>query len=140
MSRLAPLDKALVLILVPLWAVVFVLAVRTQTETSGIVFIGLLYLASQIMALPFEWYSTFVIEERFGFNRTTLRTFFIDRVKGLGLAILLGTPLLAGILALFEFVGMTIQSRKKSNAFSASIGERLQVIVYDSRSASSASI
>jgi STE24 endopeptidase len=46
-----------------------------------------------------------VIEERFGFNRTTPRTFFLDLVKGLGLALLLGGLLLAAILALFQYAG-----------------------------------
>ena len=47
-----------------------------------------------------------MIEERFGFNRTTPRTFFLDQVKGLVLALLLGGLLLAGILALFQYVGL----------------------------------
>ena len=68
-------------------------------------YIGILLLASEILMLPFSIYATFVIEERFGFNRTTPRTFFLDRVKGLALGLLLGAPLLAGILALFEFAG-----------------------------------
>jgi len=46
------------------------------------------------------------IEERFGFNRATPRTFFLDHVKGLGLALLLGGLLLAGILALFQYIGL----------------------------------
>ena len=66
---------------------------------------GVLFSAIGILTLPFEIYRTFVIEERFGFNRTTPRTFFLDHVKSLGLALVLGFPLLAGILALFEFAG-----------------------------------
>jgi STE24 endopeptidase len=72
---------------------------------SGLLYIGILLLAYSLIMLPFRLYGTFVIEERFGFNRTTRRTFFSDLVKGFGLALLLGGPLLAGILALFEYAG-----------------------------------
>jgi STE24 endopeptidase len=72
---------------------------------SGLLYIGILLLAYEILTLPFGIYGTFVIEERFGFNRTTRRTFFSDMVKGLILALLLGAPLLAGILALFQYAG-----------------------------------
>ncbi len=72
---------------------------------NGLLYIGILLMAYSLLTLPFSIYVTFVIEERFGFNRTTLRTFFLDRVKGLALATLLGIPLLAGILSLFEYSG-----------------------------------
>ena len=72
---------------------------------NGLLFISILFLAYSLLTLPFDVYGTFVIEERFGFNRTTGRTFFLDKVKGLGLSILIGGPLLAGILALFEYAG-----------------------------------
>lgn len=71
---------------------------------TGLAYIGLLLLARQIITLPFSLYSTFVIEEKFGFNKTTPKTFVLDLVKGLGLGILLGGPLLAGILAFFTFI------------------------------------
>jgi STE24 endopeptidase len=72
---------------------------------SGLIFIGILGLAKAIVSLPFSIYATFVIEERFGFNKTTWSTLVLDIVKGLLLAILLGTPLLAGVLAFFEYAG-----------------------------------
>ena len=72
---------------------------------SGLLYIGILICASGLLTLPFSIYGTFVIEERFGFNRTTPRTFFLDLVKGLGLALLLGGLLLAAILALFQYAG-----------------------------------
>jgi STE24 endopeptidase len=72
---------------------------------SGLLYIGILVFAYSLLTLPFSIYGTFVIEDRFGFNKTTLRTFFLDRVKGLGLALLLGGTLLAGILALFQYAG-----------------------------------
>ena len=61
--------------------------------------------ARSIISLPFSLYSTFVIEERFGFNKTTLGTWIADLLKGLLLGLILGTPILAGILAFFEYAG-----------------------------------
>ncbi|PIE69591.1 MAG: peptidase M48 [Deltaproteobacteria bacterium] len=69
---------------------------------TGILFIGLLLLLSSLLSLPFSLYSTFVIEERFGLNRTSLRTFCLDILRTLLLAVLLGAPLLAFILWFFE--------------------------------------
>ncbi|MDZ7762102.1 MAG: M48 family metallopeptidase [Desulfovermiculus sp.] len=65
---------------------------------TGLVFLGLLGLAVDILALPFQLYSTFVLEERFGFNRMSLSTFIQDKLKGLVLALLIGGPCLAGII------------------------------------------
>jgi STE24 endopeptidase len=72
---------------------------------SGLVYVSALFLARTVLTLPLGAYSTFVIEERFGFNRTSPGTFVADRIKGLGLAILLGGPLLTLVLALFEYGG-----------------------------------
>jgi STE24 endopeptidase len=58
-----------------------------------------------ILSLPFAIYHTFVIEERFGFNKTKIKTFVADIAKGLSLAVLLGGPLLAGILWFFSVAG-----------------------------------
>jgi STE24 endopeptidase len=72
---------------------------------TGLLFIGTLALLKSLVDLPFSIYHTFVIEEKFGFNKTTVRTFILDRLKGLGLALLLGIPLLTGILAFLEYCG-----------------------------------
>ncbi len=72
---------------------------------TGLLFIGLLALAKGVLSLPFSVYATFVIEERFGFNRTTPKTFVLDLIKGLALAILIGTPALALVLTFFERLG-----------------------------------
>jgi len=71
----------------------------------GLMYIALLVVFKALLSLPFSIYHTFVIEERFGFNQTTWTTYFLDLLKGLGLAILLGAPLLTGILAFFEYAG-----------------------------------
>jgi STE24 endopeptidase len=72
---------------------------------NGLFYIGILLTGYSLLMLPFSIYGTFVIEERFGFNRTTRRTFLMDRIKSLGLAAVIGAALLSGVLALFEYVG-----------------------------------
>jgi STE24 endopeptidase len=65
---------------------------------TGLLFIGALLLGRALLDVPVAWWSTFVVEERFGFNRTSGRTFVTDRVRGLVLTLLLGAPLLALVL------------------------------------------
>jgi STE24 endopeptidase len=72
---------------------------------TGLVYVGILTLLQMLLSSPFSIYSTFVIEERFGFNKTTPVTFVTDMLKGLALSVALGGPLLAGILAFFEYAG-----------------------------------
>ncbi len=72
---------------------------------SGLAYIGTLVLARGGLSLPFRIYSTFVIEERFGFNKTTPKTFVLDLVKGTMLGIVLGGALLAVVLWFFESFG-----------------------------------
>jgi len=72
---------------------------------SGLIYMAALMLLKGLLSLPFGIYQTFVIEERFGFNQTKWTTYILDILKGLFLAILLGTPLLAGLLSFFEYTG-----------------------------------
>lgn len=72
---------------------------------NGLLFVGILALASSLLSLPFNAYSTFAIEERFGFNRTSLRTFVADHIKGLILGGLLGAAIVSAILAFFQWAG-----------------------------------
>ena len=72
---------------------------------NGLLYVGILLFAYSLVTLPFNIYETFVIEERFGFNRTTPIIFIKDILKGLALALILGAPLLAIVLALFEYAG-----------------------------------
>ncbi len=73
--------------------------------SRGLVFLGLLGLLSSALSLPFAIHSTFVVEERFGFNRTTWRTFLLDRLKWAALAVVLGGPLAAAVIAVFAVAG-----------------------------------
>lgn len=72
---------------------------------TGLVFIFILLIAKSIISLPFSIYSTFVIEERFGFNKTTPKTFVVDLFKGFALGVIIGVPALAAILSFFMFAG-----------------------------------
>ena len=72
---------------------------------TGIAVLLAFMLISSLLELPFSIYTTFVIEERFGFNRTTVRTFIIDMIKGGALGLVLGVPLLWVILWLMEQSG-----------------------------------
>jgi len=64
-----------------------------------------LVLGLKLLGLPFQLWSTFVIEERYGFNRTDAKTFVTDQVKGLVLGGLLGGALMAAILWFFHATG-----------------------------------
>ena len=70
---------------------------------SGFVFVT--GVALSIVSLPFAWYGQFKLEDRFGFNTTTVKTWILDRLKGFLLAVLLGFPLLAVVLKLIEWTG-----------------------------------
>ena len=72
---------------------------------NGILFIGALLLLKGLISLPFSLYHTFVIEEKFGFNKTTVKTFILDMVKGLLLGLIIGVPLLSAVLYFFESAG-----------------------------------
>lgn len=72
---------------------------------TGLIFAGTLMLLSQLFAIPCSAYSTFVIEEKYGFNQTTPRTFVLDILKSWGLAILIGGLLFSGILWFFDKAG-----------------------------------
>jgi len=71
----------------------------------GLIFAGILFLASSLVNIPFSIYRTFVIEERYGFNRTTVRTFVFDLLKGWILAGVLGGVVFAAIIWFFSIAG-----------------------------------
>ncbi len=67
-----------------------------------VVFLVSLMAIQMILNLPWSVYSTFVLEEKFGFNRTTWKLFILDRVKGVILGALIGVPLLYAVMIFFE--------------------------------------
>ncbi|MBN1511251.1 MAG: M48 family metallopeptidase [Phycisphaerae bacterium] len=72
---------------------------------TGLLFAGILGLGLKFINLPFSVYETFGIEERYGFNKTTPRTFVLDVLKSLLLAAVIGGPLLALVLWFFSAAG-----------------------------------
>jgi len=68
-------------------------------------FFGIIGLASSILTLPFDIYHTFVLEEKFGFNKTTPLIFIMDKIKGMLLAVILGGGLLALIVFIYQTTG-----------------------------------
>ena len=76
-----------------------------QPVLLGLVYFGVLGVASSVISLPFSIYGTFVIEERFGFNKTTVKTFILDMVKGAALGLVIGAPLGALVIWLYYSLG-----------------------------------
>jgi STE24 endopeptidase len=76
-------------------------SLASHEVVAGLVFLSAIFLGQALLSLPFSAYDTFVIENRFGFNRATIATFIMDRVKGLLLAALIGLPLAAAVLWIF---------------------------------------
>lgn len=77
-----------------------------QSEIAlALVFFGSIMLVSDILTLPFQLYSTFVIEEKFGFNKTTAKTFITDKLKGYILGAVVGGGLLSLMIYLIQLIG-----------------------------------
>ena len=71
----------------------------------ALLFFGGLMLASDLINIPFSIYDTFVIEEKFGFNKTTVKTFILDKLKGWILGALIGGGILALIIWFYQLTG-----------------------------------
>ena len=102
---------SLILIMIVIHSDIFGLLdqfVRGQSDSyilQGLLFIGIIYFFQDIVSLPFSIYHTFVIEERFGFNKTTLNLFIIDKIKGYAIFIVLGSIVIVPILYFFHVYG-----------------------------------
>ncbi len=68
----------------------------------ALVFFGIIGAASELISLPFGIYRVFVIEERFGFNKTTPKTFILDKIKGYLMSVVLGGGILAAIIYIYS--------------------------------------
>jgi STE24 endopeptidase len=71
----------------------------------ALAFFGIIMIVSDILTMPFQWYSTFVIEEKYGFNKTTIKIFITDKIKGYVLGALVGGGLLAVLILLVKVIG-----------------------------------
>lgn len=72
---------------------------------TALMFFGIIMIGSDILTTPFSYYKTFVIEERFGFNKTTKKTFVTDKIKGWIMMAILGGGILAAIIWFFNVTG-----------------------------------
>ena len=72
---------------------------------TGLLFYGLLFFIQDIISTPFALYRTFIVEEKYGFNKTTPKTYVMDKIKGYFLLIVLGGLILSMILFFFESYG-----------------------------------
>lgn len=71
----------------------------------GLIFFGIIMIGSDILSTPVAYYKIFVIEEKFGFNKTTKKTFFIDKIKSILMMVVVGGGLLALILWFYQITG-----------------------------------
>ena len=76
-----------------------------NTIIIALLFFGSIMFASDLLSTPFSYYHTFIIEEKFGFNKTTLKTFLVDKIKGWLMSAILGGLLLSIIIWFYEAVG-----------------------------------
>lgn len=81
---------------------------RSYSDNSiaiALIFFGIIMLASDIITTPFSYYKNFVIEEKFGFNKMTRKTFILDKIKGWMMLIVLGGGILALIIWFYTITG-----------------------------------
>ena len=76
-----------------------------NTVLVALIFFGVIMFGSDILTTPFSYYKTFVIEEKFGFNKSPQKTFWLDKLKGWLMSILLGGGVLSLIIWFFQFAG-----------------------------------
>ncbi len=76
-----------------------------NTVWKDLALLGLLYVGSDILSIPFSYYKTFVIEEKYGFNKSSIGTFILDKVKGYALAAVVGGGLIWLLLFLVDTLG-----------------------------------
>ena len=87
------------------WADSFVRTYSGSAIVQALLFFGILGLVSDILNIPFDIYHTFVIESRYGFNKTTIKTFIFDKLKGWLLAAIVGGGVLSLIVFIYERSG-----------------------------------
>lgn len=71
----------------------------------ALIFFGLIMLGSDLLTSPFSYYKTFVIEEKFGFNKSTKKTFWLDKLKGWLMTSFIGGGILALIIWFYQLTG-----------------------------------
>lgn len=83
------------------WVDGLVQSITTNTILVSILFFGILFFANDLITIPFQWYDTFVIEQRFEFNKVTPKLFVLDKLKGYGMSMVLGGGLMSLIIWIY---------------------------------------
>ena len=77
----------------------------TNNIIIALLFFGIIFFSSDIISTPFSYYKTFTIEEKFGFNKSTKKLFWLDKIKGWAMMIVIGGLVLSLIIWFYEFIG-----------------------------------
>jgi len=80
----------------------YIYEIYNSSFIHSAIFFLFFYFINMIISLPISFYSTFVIEEKFGFNKTTLKTFFVDIIKGTLMSVIIGGLLLGAALFIYD--------------------------------------
>ncbi len=83
---------------------VLVMSLDLPFLLTGLLYVGIIYLLSTLINIPFQAYSTFIIEEKYGFNKTTVKTFFLDILKSFIISVVLGSIILLLIFSIFKYI------------------------------------
>lgn len=83
----------------------FARTIFTNEIPVTLLFFAILMVGSDLLSLPFQWYSTFVIEAKYGFNKTTVKTFITDKLKGYLLGAVVGGVLVSALIYLIQYIG-----------------------------------
>jgi len=74
---------------------------------AGLIFFAALGFVAATIGLPFDYYHSFIVEDRYGFNTKTLKIWFSDLLKSMLVTIVVGTFLLSAILLMLRYAGKT---------------------------------
>ncbi|WP_027066403.1 M48 family metallopeptidase [Maribacter sp. Hel_I_7] len=81
---------------------------QSQSENiiiQALIFFGIIMIGSDILNIPFSYYQTFIIEEKFGFNKTSKATFFVDKLKQWAMTVVVGGCILSMVIWFFQWAG-----------------------------------
>lgn len=87
------------------WVDQFARSISKNPIFTALIFFGIVMIGSSILTTPFSYYRTFVIEEKFGFNKSTLKLFILDKIKGWVMLAVIGGGILALIIWFFQWAG-----------------------------------
>ena len=87
------------------WVDKIAMGISDNIILRALFFFGIIMFGSDLLTTPFSWYQIFVIEEKYGFNKTTVRTFLTDKIKGWIMMIILGGGILALVIWFFDWAG-----------------------------------